>query len=191
VSGRSIDPLADAAWRTAGWVVVDTATIALGDRDAFLEWRANPVIPDEYVLNGKLVFFVTMDDNDYPVETGLIDDDIVGVRVEIVSDVADIPGSWHHVGELVLDSPHCIVVDPRTASIRHVTQRPARPTVRDAELCAQSGVVAGCELELPVGQYWVEVFRSDEHDELGVRLRRMPRSGEGKLNAFGAIPLEK
>jgi hypothetical protein len=179
VPGQSVDPLADAGWTTAGWVVVDTATIALGDLDAYLAWKTNPVMPDDYVFDGKLAFFATMDDNDYPVETGLIDDDIVAVRVEIVSDVADLSGSWHPVGDLVLDSPRCIVVDPRTAFIRHEPNRPARPPVRDADLRAQSAVAAGCELALPAGRYRVEVFHTDdEHDELGVRLRRLPRSGE-------------
>lgn len=52
---------------------------------------------------------------------------------------------------------------------------PPAPT-GEIDLRAETGVIVGCVLDLPVGAYAVEVFRSDDHDEMGVRLRLAPSS---------------
>lgn len=188
---KSTDPLAEAAWRTAGYVVIDSATIVLGDFDAFLAWRADSsAMPGEDVLDSKLAFFETMDDLDCPVEQALVADQVVAIRVELVSDVADTTGSWVSVGAVVLDSGRCIVVDPRTAFVGPETKVPAQTAASDSDLRAKSGVIVGCVLKMPMGRYQVEVFRSEEHDELGVRLRLPPRSGGGGFDNGQAAILD-
>lgn len=101
VSGQPADPLGGATWHTSGWVVIDSASLLLGDLDAFLAWRAaGATRPREYVLDGKLAFFETSGDVDCPVEKGFIDDEVVAVRVELYSDLAATPGSWEAIGGL-------------------------------------------------------------------------------------------
>lgn len=167
------DPAADASWRTAGWVVIDSGTVLLGDPQAFLAWRDSGAdMPDEYVLDDKIVFFVTMDDLDCPVEKGYVGDDVIAIRVELFNDVADTAGGWDVVGELVLGRPSCLVADPCWSPADDDRQLLAGSPTEDTDLRAESGVVVGCVLSIPIGRYLVEVFRSKEQDSLGVRLRR-------------------
>ncbi len=49
---------------------------------------------------------------------------------------------------------------------------PVQEGLIDDDIRARSGVIVGCVLDVPAGQYEVEVFRSDEHDAMSVRLRR-------------------
>jgi hypothetical protein len=178
VPQRRVDPLAHASWRTAGWVVIDSATVMLGDPRAFVAWRlSSEKMPDDEVIDGKIVFFATMSDQDCPVERGYVGEDPVAVRVELVNDVADVAGGWDVVGELVLDQSSCLVVDPGCWPTERDRELLAQLPAEDTDLRAATGVIVGSLLHMPAGRYSVEVFHSDDHDSLGVRLQRSVVSG--------------
>jgi hypothetical protein len=171
------DPLAGASWDRAGTVIVDSALVALGDPDTYLSWKASwspylsPDIGDATsVLDEKLVFFETVDDVDCPVEKGSMDGDVVAVRVEILSDVAELNGAWGVVGEVSLDRGRCLVVDPRTLPTRAL-QMLREPASSDIDLRTDAGYVIGCLLSVPAGRYLVEEFKSEDYGIEGVRLR--------------------
>ena len=171
------DPLAAASWDRAGTVIIDSANVALGDPDTYLSWRASgsghldPDVGDATsVLEEKLVFFETVDDVDCPVEKGSFGDDVVAVRVELLSDVAELNGAWGVVGEVSLDRGRCLVVDPGTKT--DALQMLREPASSDIDLRSEAGYVIGCVLNVPAGRYLVEEFKSEDYGIEGIRLRR-------------------
>ena len=166
------DPLAGPSWRVAGRVCIDSATVVLGDPDAFLSWRASGARPpDDVVLDQTLAFLATGGDWDCPIEKGILGADVVAVRVEFYSDVANIAGWWDDVGELSLNTPRCVVVDPTWTIPAQAQSWPSQPPSKDADLLNDSGIVVGSIVNVPSGRYRVEVLNHPEQEPLGIRLR--------------------
>jgi hypothetical protein len=171
-----LDPLANMDWRTAGTVCIDGATIALGDPEALLSWRdaggARELSIEHRVglVRSNLAYFITMDDLDCPVETCFAGGVVVGIRVEIVNDIADLSGAWMEVGEVFFNRPCCAVLDPTTGLTEPIIELLRQPPPEDTDLVYETGVVSGAVLKVPVGRYCVEAY-SAEGEVLGVRLR--------------------
>lgn len=118
-----------------------------------------------------MVFFETVDDVDCPVEKGSFGDDVLAVRVELLSDVAELDGAWVVVGEVSLDRGTCLVGDPRTLPTDPL-QMLGDPASSDIDIRSEAGYVIGCVLSVPAGRYLVEEFKSDDFGIEGIRLRQ-------------------
>jgi hypothetical protein len=175
VSRTNTDPLAGVSWRTSGRVVIDSGSVALGDPETLLAMQsAGSQLGEDIVLDGSLACWETLDDVDCPVEKGLTGQEIVAVRIETVSDVAKIAGSWDAIGELRLDRPQCVVADPRSTPIAHALDGLGQLIDVDTDLRTAAGVTVGCVLHVPIGRYHVEVFNTEDgYNSLGIRLRRV------------------
>ena len=165
-------------WRMSGMVSIEGATVVLGDPDAFLSWRTKGApFPVTYgrawVFDEKLAFYITMDDLDCPVEKGFVGADVVAVRLEQVNDIAELAGSWAEIGTLSLDSPCCVVLDPKMPIPDQALELLRSSPTEDTDLCTATGYILGALLSTTVGSYLVEIF-STEDDTLGVRLRVQP-----------------
>ena len=161
-------------------VCIDSATIALGDPEALLSWKdcgGTRELSIEHpvgVVRSNLAYFITMDDLDCPVETCVSEGEVVGIRVEIVNDIADLSGAWMEVGEIFLDRPCCVVVDPTAGLTEPIIEQLRQPPPDGTDLVYETGVVSGVVLKVPVGRYCVEAY-SAEREVLGVRLRLVSR----------------
>jgi hypothetical protein len=122
------------------------------------------------VVGNRLALLATIDDVDCPVEKAFIGQDVAAMRVETVSDLADTPGSWERVGELELDRPSLIVVDPGWTPTGNARRLLAHPPTEDTDLRTDGAIVIGCVLPMPVGRYVVATYKIADGYDLGVRL---------------------
>jgi hypothetical protein len=157
------------SWHTAGTVSIDSATVMLGDPEAFLSWKTSGAPLQFEVFDETLVCLTTDGDWDCPVEIGLLGGAIVAVRVELYSDLANTEGRWESVGELSLKTPRCVVIDPMGELPAEARERLLQPSDEDTSLRSDRRFMSGALLSVPAGRYRVDFFDS-EGEPLGVRL---------------------
>jgi hypothetical protein len=68
-----------------------------------------------------------------------------------------------------------VTVDPTRALPAQARRLVAHPPAEDTDLRADSGIIVGSVLRIPVGRYRVEAFHSREYDTMGLRLRLLGR----------------
>jgi len=157
------------AWEICGLVDLDSATVAMGDAHALAKPR-DPGTPLTVIDERRVTILVTREDAEYPVEKLVDRGRVIGVRVELVTDVAEVAGSWVFQREITVGSDFIVVVDPcrelRTESLD------ASAGMADVDLAFPNGVVHGCAVRAEPGSWRVEVFRAADGDELGLRLLR-------------------
>jgi len=93
--------------------------------------------------------------------------------LEQVAPVAELAGEWSEIGKLSLDSPCCVVLDPKMPIPDQALELLRSSPTEDTDLCTATGYILGALLSTPVGSYLVEIFRTED-DTLGVRLRVQP-----------------
>ena len=141
-------------WTTVGTLSIDSGFCAFADISVLsdrieLPATDSPVV-DLTPQGLGLIACFTREDHDIPVEKN---EELPGARMEFVTDVEELAGSWERIGQLNLPSGRCVACDPYI--FRNDFYR--------------------IEFELPAGRYAVEVFRAlPDNDILGIRLK-----GEG------------
>lgn len=146
--------LEDAEWEQIGSIEVDGATVAIAEaahldaivaaRDALVGRRDG----SSRSLGIAMVHVCTGVDTLFPVEVAHHDDgSLAGLRVEFVTDVAELDGVWRSLDSISLTSGECLVADP---------------------FCLPDEVY-WLKMPCPTGIFPVEVFEFDG-DRLGVRV---------------------
>jgi hypothetical protein len=160
-------------WEVCGTVDLDTATVAVGDAGALVE-RDNVAGPGAELDKKRSAVLRTREDAAYPVEKLVRGGRVIGVRVELVTDVAEVPGSWVGRGEIVVESDFVLAVDP-CRDLRRTNLDVAAGTP-DIDLTFANGIVHGCGVRAAPGSWRVEVFEAAHGDQLGLRILRSPVS---------------
>jgi len=150
-------------WEDAGYIGLESGLVGFGDgrilamvgdrRDVQL--HATSIEPSTWVRDWQPAGFPFMavstgGDGEYPIERALdADGRVRALRVEFVSDVAEVEGRWVEVGRLVITGGRCVVADP---------------------FCMHSNPGwYSRDLGAPNGDHAIEVFHW-EQDRLGIRI---------------------
>jgi hypothetical protein len=154
-------------WARSGFVNLQTATVAIGDPAAFVD-RGDVAGDASVGLDPRrITLFFTREDAEYPVERLILGSEVMGVRVEVVSDVADVAGAWTPMGVITVESPFVLVADPCHAKSAEMTWLLALATDEDVDFYPSNAIRSRAS------SWSVEVFVSSaDGDELGVRLMR-------------------
>ena len=109
-----------------------------------------PGISDWHASGFHFIGVDTRADGEFPIERAIDSEGRVrGLRVEFVSDVADVDGQWQEVGRLEITAGRCVIADPYS-------------------MHSNQGFYSR-DLRAPNGNHSVEVFFW-EHDRLGMRI---------------------
>ncbi len=160
-------------WAVCGIVALDTATVAIGDAVAFRH-REGPITePFAGFDPNRAVAFVTREDAEYPVEKLAEGTDVVGIRVELVNDVAQVPGRWVAISTISVEARFLVVADPSHVRAKQITDLLRSTTDSDINLAFTNGIIHGCAVRAAPGSWCLEVFKAADGNELGIRLLRL------------------
>lgn len=157
-------------WRVCGGVILDTATIGIGDPQEFLRGlqTARRQYPEFYP---QLVHTVgTGMDGDYSIEKRTVRGRVVGLRIEFFDDVATLDGAWEPVGAIVVRYPFLVVADPGHAHATELANLLRHPPEEDTFIERRRWPTGSVIVAEP-GAWTVEEF-GGPYRQIGVRLTR-------------------
>jgi hypothetical protein len=115
----------------------------------------------------------TKEDAEYPVEKLARGTRVNGIRVELATDLIEVPGSWVVIGSILVEARYIVVADPAHVQKKQMIDLDKATGTSDIDLAFTNGIVHGCAIRAAPGRWRVEVFKNEAGDELGLRLLRL------------------